>query len=77
MEYLSPVSWLFAISEGHLGLHGVAQLGGILGVILAVDQHQWMPLVVLDDVGDTAEMLKKNEDWQNYNGFLNIRENFN
>lgn len=51
------IAWLFALSEGRLGLHGVAQFGGILGVTLAVNQHQWIPLVVLDDVGDAGEML--------------------
>lgn len=46
-------------SEGNLGLHGVAQFGGVLCVALAVDQHQRIPLVVLDDVRDAAEKLKK------------------
>lgn len=50
-------SRLFATSKGHLGPGRVAQFGGILGVTLAVDQHQRMLLVVLDDVGDAAEIL--------------------
>ena len=56
---LVQITWLFVLSGGRLGLHGVAQFGGILGVTLAVDQHQRIPLVVLDDVGDAGEMLKK------------------
>lgn len=44
--------------EGHLGPRGVAQFGGVLCVTLAVDQHQRIPHVVLDDVRDAAEILK-------------------
>lgn len=48
----------------HLGLDGAAQFGCVLGVTLAVDQHQRNPLVVLDDVGHAAEILrKKKESW--------------
>lgn len=47
--------------DERLGLHGVAQFGGVLGVVLAVDQHQRIPLVVLDDLRDAAEMLKNKE----------------
>lgn len=46
-----------AVSEGRLGPHRVAQFGGILCVTQAVNQHKWISLVVLDDVGDTAEIL--------------------
>lgn len=53
----SPITVLSAISEGHLGPRRVAQFGGVLGVTLAVYQHQRIPLVILDDVGDTAEIL--------------------
>lgn len=42
---------------GQLGLYSVAQLGGVLGVALAVNQHERVPLVVLDDAGDAAETL--------------------
>lgn len=42
-----------------LGLDGAAQFGGVLGVTLAVDQHQRNPLVVLDDVGHAAEILEE------------------
>lgn len=45
----------------HLWLHGVAQFGGVLGVTLAVNQPQRGPLVVLDDVGDAAEILQENK----------------
>lgn len=41
-----------------VGPHWVAQLGGVLGVALAVDHHQGSPLVVIDDLGNAAEMLK-------------------
>lgn len=46
-----------AISGGHLGLHGVAQLGAVIAIGLAVNQHQGQLLVVLNDVGYTAEIL--------------------
>lgn len=58
----SPITWLFAISECHLGLHGEAQFGGVLGVTLAINQHQGVSLVVLYDVGDTAEILQKKQE---------------
>lgn len=58
LECTSPVTRLFAISEGLLGRHWVAQSGGVLGVALAVNEHQRIPLVVLNDVGDAAEILK-------------------
>lgn len=45
-------------AEGRLRLHGVAQLGGVLGVALTVNQHQGIPLVVVNDVGDAAEVLQ-------------------
>lgn len=38
-------------------LHWVGQLGGVLGVTLAVDEHQRIPLVALDYVGDAVKML--------------------
>lgn len=41
-----------------MGPHWVAQLGGVLGVALAVDQHQGSPLVVLDDLRNATEILK-------------------
>lgn len=41
-----------------VGPHWVAQLGGVLGGVLAVDQHQGSPPVVLDDVRHAAEILK-------------------
>lgn len=47
------------ISGGHLGLHGVAQLGSVIAIGLAVNQHQGQPLVVLNDVGHTVEILDK------------------
>lgn len=50
-----------AISGGCLGLHGVAQLGGVTAVALAVNQHQRNPLVVLDDVTDAVEILEKKD----------------
>lgn len=50
-------SLVVATSEGHLGPHRVAQLGGVLAVTLAVNQHEWISLVVLNDVGDVAEIL--------------------
>uniref|UniRef100_A0A0E9WWQ2 Uncharacterized protein n=1 Tax=Anguilla anguilla TaxID=7936 RepID=A0A0E9WWQ2_ANGAN len=40
-----------------LGLHGKQQPGGVFGVALTIDQHQGLPLIVLDHTGDTAEML--------------------
>lgn len=36
----------------------VAEPGGVLGVVLAVDQHQRSPLVVLDDVRQAVEILQ-------------------
>lgn len=42
-----------------LRLHGEAQPGSILGVALAIDQHQRGPLMVLNDAGDAAEILEK------------------
>lgn len=50
---------LAAISEGRLGLHGVAQLGGVIAIGLAVNQHYGQPLVVLNDVRYTVEKLDK------------------
>lgn len=50
---------LAAISEGCLGLHGVAQLGGVIAIGLAVNQHHGQPLVVLNDVRYTVEILDK------------------
>lgn len=50
---------LAAISEGRLGLHGVAQLGGVIAIGLAVNQHHGQPLVVLNDVRYTVEILDK------------------
>lgn len=41
-----------------VGPHWVAELGGVLGVVLAVDQHQGNTPVVLDDVRYAAEILK-------------------
>lgn len=56
---------LAAISEGRLGLHWVAQLGGVIAIGLAVNQHHGQPLVVLNDVRDTVEILgKKNKKTQ-------------
>lgn len=52
LECACPVTTL------HLGLDRAAQFGGVLGVILAVNQHQRNPLVVLDDVGHAAEILE-------------------
>lgn len=48
---------LAAIIRGHLGLHGVAEFGGVIAIGLAVNQHQGQPLVVLNDVGYTGEIL--------------------
>ncbi|KAA8584034.1 hypothetical protein FQN60_015242, partial [Etheostoma spectabile] len=42
--------------------HWVAQSGGFLGVTLAVNQHQRKLLVVVDDVGEAAEILQKEWD---------------
>lgn len=50
--------WEGTNQDGRLRLHGVAQFGGVLGVVLAVDQHQRIPLVVLNDLRDAAEILK-------------------
>lgn len=36
----------------------MAEPGGVLGVVLAVDQHQRSPLVVLDDVRQAVEILQ-------------------
>lgn len=41
-----------------MGPDRVVQPGGVLGVVLAVDQHQRGPLVVLDDVGHAVEILQ-------------------
>lgn len=51
--------WAVHHPQGSLGLHRIAQFGGILGVTLGVNQHQRVPLVVLDDVRDAAEILQK------------------
>lgn len=40
------------------GPHWVAQHGGVLGVVLAVDQHQRGPLVGLNHVANAAEVLE-------------------
>lgn len=55
LECARPVTCL------HLGLDGAVQFGGVLGVTLAVDQHQRIPLVAVDDVGDAAEILEEKE----------------
>lgn len=48
---LHPYGNLASTSGSHLGLHGVGQLGGVIAIGLAVNQHQGQPLVVLNDVG--------------------------
>lgn len=62
MGCTSLVPWLFALSGGVLRPHWVAQFGGFLGVTLAVNQHQRILLVVVDDVGEAAEILQKEWD---------------
>lgn len=48
--------------KGLSWLHREAELGGILGVALRVDQHKRVLLVVLDDAGHTAEELEGKRD---------------
>lgn len=60
-----------AISGGHLGLHGVAQFGGVIAIGLAVNQHQGKPLVVFNDVGYTAEILDEKQKHQKHTKRLN------
>ena len=62
MGCTSLVPWLFALSGGVLGPHWVAQFGGFLGVTLAVNQHQRILLVAVDDVGEAAEILQKDSE---------------
>lgn len=50
--------WALSSALGASGLHGEAEPRGVLGVALAVDQHQRVPLVVLDDVRHAAEVLQ-------------------
>lgn len=42
---------------GDLKFYSVAQFGGVPGVTLAVNQHQRIPLMLLNHPGDAAEML--------------------
>lgn len=56
LECARPVTCL------HLGLDGAVQFGGVLGVTLTVDQHQRIPLMALDDVGDAAEILEEEKE---------------